>query len=518
MPLQLQTKNNSLLIKSLIIVINKALEDSKSNSVIDVIFQNDVDFIQFNYDGEKLILKDDLKELIGLVGKEEAIIIFVNRLNAGLYNILNQLMDWEDLNYQFSLFKEAIHHYLFNIQEKLNDDILFKLHQDGLITLSERKYKNVAVKSTFGSNDFTFRFKFPEGSYITTTHQMINHAISITNRLIKMDSQKLKKYTTHFKENPSGIKKYNILEPSNLNFNSDDREHFIFNKYYTKEEVVTSTLHTLANKFEDLDIDSHDGLEKSKQIIGSTIDKLAKEKPFNKYTFTESVIIISIIYFKNLYIGRMDKPSSKNKNGINLIFDMTYNMQRLNLFKRQTIKYDQLHLSDNSNSNINFSKTRINKDFSSLVSDINELIQNHLIIVSNNGDYNFNYLSEMSGALLMYVHSVLINVTSLNKLFLYEEANTVFRNIASNINENISCIIRHSPTEFLVLLYDLEKIFNDFINNLELKESSNSESKHAISFKDITQNPLKLSADTYFSSINVSELISDQSIRKNLFK
>ncbi|OFP02769.1 hypothetical protein HMPREF3007_08985 [Staphylococcus sp. HMSC065E08] len=124
----------------------------------------------------------------------------------------------------------------------------------------------------------------------------------------------------------------------------------------------------------------------------------------------------------------------------------------------------------------------------------------------------------MSGALLMYVHSVLINVTSLNKLFLYEEANTVFRNIASNINENISCIIRHSPTEFLVLLYDLEKIFNDFINNLELKESSNSESKHAISFKDITQNPLKLSADTYFSSINVSELISDQSIRKNLFK
>ncbi|MDM6439203.1 hypothetical protein P7431_15035, partial [Staphylococcus aureus] len=90
-------------------------------------------------------------ELISLVGREEAVLIFVNRLNEGLYCILNQLIEWDNLNYQFAMYKEAMHNYLFNTIEKLNDDTLFLLHQDGLITLPEHKYKTVAVKSTFGS-------------------------------------------------------------------------------------------------------------------------------------------------------------------------------------------------------------------------------------------------------------------------------------------------------------------------------------------------------------------------------
>ncbi|PAI53444.1 hypothetical protein APW68_04580 [Staphylococcus aureus] len=42
------------------------------------------------------------------------------------------------------------------------------------------------------------------------------------------------------------------------------------------------------------------------------------------------MIIISIIYFKNLYIGRLDKPSSRKKKGGNLIFEIVYNNQMLN--------------------------------------------------------------------------------------------------------------------------------------------------------------------------------------------
>lgn len=160
--MQLQTMSNSIFIKNLIFAINESLEYSETNSVMEVTFQKAIGFTQYNFEGEKLKLKDDLKELISLVGREEAVLIFVNRLNEGLYCILNQLIEWDNLNYQFAMYKEAMHNYLFNTIEKLNDDTLFLLHQDGLITLPEHKYKTVAVKSTFGSRDFTFRFKFPE--------------------------------------------------------------------------------------------------------------------------------------------------------------------------------------------------------------------------------------------------------------------------------------------------------------------------------------------------------------------
>ncbi|HDH5752125.1 TPA: hypothetical protein PI569_000815 [Staphylococcus aureus] len=200
--MQLQTMSNSIFIKNLIFAINESLECSETNSVMEVTFQKAIGFTQYNFEGEKLKLKDDLKELISLVGREEAVLIFVNRLNEGLYCILNQLIEWDNLNYQFAMYKEAMHNYLFNTIEKLNDDTLFLLHQDGLITLPEHKYKTVAVKSTFGSRDFTFRFKFPEESDTVNTHQMLNKAISITGSLANTHLEQPQKYKAHFKKIP----------------------------------------------------------------------------------------------------------------------------------------------------------------------------------------------------------------------------------------------------------------------------------------------------------------------------
>ncbi|HDC3465781.1 TPA: hypothetical protein O8A17_000704 [Staphylococcus aureus] len=200
--MQLQTMSNSIFIKNLIFAINESLEYSETNSVMEVTFQKAIGFTQYNFEGEKLKLKDDLKELISLVGREEAVLIFVNRLNEGLYCILNQLIEWDNLNYQFAMYKEAMHNYLFNTIEKLNDDTLFLLHQDGLITLPEHKYKTVAVKSTFGSRDFTFRFKFPEESGTVNTHQMLNKAISITGSLANTHLEQPQKYKAHFKKIP----------------------------------------------------------------------------------------------------------------------------------------------------------------------------------------------------------------------------------------------------------------------------------------------------------------------------
>ncbi|WP_086032502.1 hypothetical protein [Staphylococcus aureus] len=200
--MQLQTMSNSIFIKNLIFAINESLEYSETNSVMEVTFQKAIGFTQYNFEGEKLKLKDDLKELISLVGREEAVLIFVNRLNEGLYCILNQLIEWDNLNYQFAMYKEAMHNYLFNTIEKLNDDTLFLLHQDGLITLPEHKYKTVAVKSTFGSRDFTFRFKFPEESDTVNTQQMLNKAISITGSLANTHLEQPQKYKAHFKKIP----------------------------------------------------------------------------------------------------------------------------------------------------------------------------------------------------------------------------------------------------------------------------------------------------------------------------
>lgn len=143
------------------------------------------------------------------------------------------------------------------------------------------------------------------------------------------------------------------------------------------------------------------------------------------------------------------------------------------------------------------------------------MIQSHIIIVNKN-DHSLIYLNEMSESLLLYVYSVLINVTSINKLFLYEETNTVFRCITSSINENMDCIINHSPNELLMFLYDLEQRFNNFINRLNLKEPKNRHTYPTLNSVYIELNPLQLSEDTYFSSINVAELINRQSIRKNL--
>ncbi|HFQ2123482.1 TPA: hypothetical protein ACHBNP_002322, partial [Staphylococcus aureus] len=104
--MQLQTMSNSIFIKNLIFAINESLEYSETNSVMEVTFQKAIGFTQYNFEGEKLKLKDDLKELISLVGREEAVLIFVNRLNEGLYCILNQLIEWDNLNYQFAMYKE----------------------------------------------------------------------------------------------------------------------------------------------------------------------------------------------------------------------------------------------------------------------------------------------------------------------------------------------------------------------------------------------------------------------------
>lgn len=59
--MQLQTMSNSIFIKNLIFAINESLEYSETNSVMEVTFQKAIGFTQYNFEGEKLKLKDRLE-------------------------------------------------------------------------------------------------------------------------------------------------------------------------------------------------------------------------------------------------------------------------------------------------------------------------------------------------------------------------------------------------------------------------------------------------------------------------
>src|SRR5699024_5973330 len=137
MALQLVSKNKFTFIQNLLSDINSTLEAIDSSLDIEVIFEENPEYIQFKFVDDTLYFKDMLPSLIDLLGVEDGVRTFINRFNNAFYEILSTYDQVIDLDEQFISYKKTIYNNLFASKDSLHSHILLSLHNDNLIHLDE---------------------------------------------------------------------------------------------------------------------------------------------------------------------------------------------------------------------------------------------------------------------------------------------------------------------------------------------------------------------------------------------
>ncbi|EGQ3832345.1 hypothetical protein HDO33_001279 [Staphylococcus pseudintermedius] len=185
MPLKLVSNYNSEFMQEIINQINVTLEDIESSSTIEIEFDNESNYTRYQFQNNKLHIKNILPNLISLLGIEDGVDIFICVFNEGFYEVLTSFIDPLNLDNQFEEYKIALTNYLFTPNGKLRDILLFKLHTDKYIVLDERKYRNISVNTLFGSIQKSINYKFhtESNSFIDSLDNMLDRAFTIKNGL-----------------------------------------------------------------------------------------------------------------------------------------------------------------------------------------------------------------------------------------------------------------------------------------------------------------------------------------------
>lgn len=184
MTLKLISKYNSEFMQDIIKQINISLEDIEGSSSIEVEFDNKGNYTRYQFQNNKLYIKNVLSNLIDLLGIEYGVDTFMRGFNEGFYEVLTSFMDASNLDDQFEEYKNAIFTYLFTSKGKLKEHVLLKLHNDGSIALDDTTFKRATVNATFGyKNDIPFRFYDENNPNITSLDNMLNTAFTIKNGL-----------------------------------------------------------------------------------------------------------------------------------------------------------------------------------------------------------------------------------------------------------------------------------------------------------------------------------------------
>ncbi|NGG19247.1 hypothetical protein G0V77_11705, partial [Staphylococcus aureus] len=137
MTLKLISKYNSEFMQDIIKQINISLEDIEGSSSIEVEFDNKGNYTRYQFQNNKLYIKNVLSNLIDLLGIEYGVDTFMRGFNEGFYEVLTSFMDASNLDDQFEEYKNAIFTYLFTSKGKLKEHVLLKLHNDGSIALDD---------------------------------------------------------------------------------------------------------------------------------------------------------------------------------------------------------------------------------------------------------------------------------------------------------------------------------------------------------------------------------------------
>ena len=147
MTLKLISKYDSEFIQDIINQINITLENIEDSSTIEVLFDNEGNYTRYQFQNNKLYIKNILPNLIDLLGIGDGVDTFMRGFNEGFYEVLTSFMDASNLDDQFEEYKNAIYTYLFTSKGKLKEHVLLKLHSDNSITLDDTTFKRATVNA-----------------------------------------------------------------------------------------------------------------------------------------------------------------------------------------------------------------------------------------------------------------------------------------------------------------------------------------------------------------------------------
>lgn len=518
MSLKLISKYNSEFVQDIINQINVTLENIEDSSIIEVIFDIESNYTRYQFQNNKLHIKNILPNLIDLLGVEDGVDTFMRGFNEGFYEVLTRFIDASNLDDQFEEYKNTISTYLFTSKGKLKEHILLKLHNDNSITLDDATFKSAVVNAAFGyKNDIDFKFYIEHNSNIVSLDKMLNAAFTIKNGLERKDYVYSKPFSSSYShqewENLNNIADTSTLISMRMNDKNDE----LFQIHFTKEQVASSVIQTLLSKFDHIDDDEEVELNEK---LNTFIGKLSKDKRRGRYSLSDLLTILSIFYFRYLYIDSKNTNKSKNSQGVNSYFALLFNKQELNILKKQKVKYSELQDSEEQ-------KLKFNADFQQLHKDIDKLTKNHLHIVFT--DDKLGYEDDREDFSLFHVtDNKLINVSNLfiHKLFYMDQLpfmEILIRTLSgvyTHICENINFFHTNTPKEVLNLSNQIIKTTEKWSNTITPLHAKN-DLTHSNSNKydlNLFIYDFKISSETHLSLINSMNVIDNLNLRQKYYK
>ncbi|PCF76590.1 hypothetical protein [Staphylococcus delphini] len=508
MALLLTSKDKSTFIQNLLRQINSSTKTINPDSNIEVIFENNPKYTQFKLVDHTLHFKNILPSLIDLLGVEDGVWTFIDRFNNAFYEILSTYDQVIELDEQFIGYKKALFNYVFASKDSLHSHILLSLHNDNLIQLDERNYKIVSYQTAIGY--FVppkFKFHTEENKDILSLEDMLNTAIKIKNGLKRKEESDLIPYKRSIKN--KNLDNLKIMDNISTIFNNSNiqNESKYSKKYFNNKQIINSVYKTLKNKCNYL---SEKNIETIEVNLASFIEKLSKDKNKGKYSLEDLLTILSIFYFRYLYIDS-NEDNHKNSPGDNLYFAILFNNLSLNRINSTKIMYKQLHNKSNN-------KTQLHKDIQKLHKDINKLTDKHLYIQFEEGKENEYLNINLSNEVRMFSNILIHKLFYIEQFYQFELLLTMLSDIDSFVLQNLN-YIQNNPSTFITLMNSL----NDAMKNFE-KDIVNIEKKATnITLENLFYDDLKFLdfsdlPNSHLSLIHSNAIFEKVHLRENYFK
>lgn len=518
MTLKLISKYDSEFIQDMINQINLTLEDIEGSSTIEVIFDNEADYTRYQFQNNKLYIKNILPNLIDLLGIGDGVDTFMRGFNEGFYEVLTSFIDASNLDDQFEEYKNAIFAYLFTSKDKIKEHVLLKLHNDNSITLEDAAFKRTTVNAHFGyKNDIEFKFYSENNSNIDSLDKMLNAAFTIKSGLERKDYVYSKPFSSSYShqewENLNNIADISRQMTIKLNDKNDD----VFQRYFTKEQLIASVFQTFFNKFGNIDRNKEVELRKK---LDSFIGKLSKDKHRGRYSLSDLLTILSIFYFRHLYIDNNTNANHKNSPGNNIYFALLFNKQELSILKQKKVKYSELQ-------NIEQQKLKFNADFQQLHNDINELTTEHLSIVftddklgSDNDDNDFSSFYIVEDKIKNISNSFLHKLFYVDQFYFTDVLNSTLSSIYNHICENLNFFYTNTPDAIITLSNQLIKLTKEWSNTIKPLNSKNNliQNESDEHYLNLSIFNFRISSESHLSLISTMNVINTIQLRKKYFK
>ncbi|MEX5943964.1 hypothetical protein AB6G71_17310 [Mammaliicoccus sciuri] len=508
MALQLVSKNKFTFIQNLLSDINSTLEAIDSSLDIEVIFEENPEYIQFKFVDDTLYFKDMLPSLIDLLGVEDGVRTFINRFNNAFYEILSTYDQVIDLDEQFISYKKTIYNNLFASTDSLHSHILLSLHNDNLIHLDEKNYKIVRYQTSIGyfvSHEFKFYAK--ENKDILSLENMLNTAFKIKNGLKRKEESDFVPYKQSIKN--KNLDNLKIMDNISTIFNNSNiqNESKYSKKYFSNKQIINSVYNTLKSKYSYL---SEKTIETIEFNLASFIEKLSKDKNKGKYSLEDLLTILSIFYFRYLYIDS-NEDNHKNSPGDNLYFAILFNNLSLNRINSTKIMYKQLHNKSNN-------KTQLHKDIQKLHKDINKLTDKHLYIQFEEDKENEYLNINPSNEVRMFSNILIHKLFYIEQFYQSELLLTMLSDIDSFVLQNLN-YIQNNPSTFITLMNSL----NDAMKNFEKDIVTIEKKATNITLENLFYDDLKFLdfsnlPNSHLSLIHSNAIFEKVHLRENYFK